>query len=112
MSNLPEPPRSLTEKLTVKNVLQAICAGVFVLTSIVNNVWLLKPYADDVAVYMPGARTVFLVLVFFVGCYCCYLRLVAPKQTGSSIPEWGSKLQASRRAFSPQDGQIGRAGRT
>lgn len=125
MSNLPEPPPSVTEKLTVKNVLQTICAGVFVLSNIINNVCIavifiylgstipvLKPYADYVAVYMLGARTVCLVLVFFVGCYWCCLRLVAPKQAGSNISQWGSKLQASCKAFSPKNGKIGRAGRT
>ncbi|KAG1761858.1 hypothetical protein EDD22DRAFT_614845 [Suillus occidentalis] len=61
---------------------------------------------------MLGARTVFLVLVFFVGCYWCCLRLVAPEQAGSSISEWGAKLQASRKAFSPKNRKLGRGWRT
>jgi hypothetical protein len=126
MSNLPEPPPSLTEKLTVKKVLRVIGAGILVFSNIINSICIavifiylgstipvLKPYAGYVAVYMLGARTVFFALVFLIGCYWCCLRLVAPKQAGSSISEWSSKAQARfRETSSPSNGKLGNAGRT
>ncbi|KAG2351774.1 hypothetical protein BDR07DRAFT_1441767 [Suillus spraguei] len=105
MSHLPEP-RLLTEKLTVKKVLRAVGAGTFVLSNIINSICIaiifvhlgstipvLKPYATYVAGYTFGARTMFLTTCFCWMFWCC-LRLVAPKQAGNSISEWGSKLKA------------------
>ncbi|KAG1854589.1 hypothetical protein F4604DRAFT_1261323 [Suillus subluteus] len=126
MSNLPEPPPPLTEKLTVKKVLKVIGAGIFILSNIINSfciavifiylgstIPILEPYAQYVTVYTLGMRTVVLTCMFLVGCYWCCLRLVAPKQAGSSISEWYSKAQAhSRSALRPSNGKLGRAGRT
>ncbi|KAG0702128.1 hypothetical protein DFH29DRAFT_923215 [Suillus ampliporus] len=108
MSNLPEPPQKLTERLTVKKAFQAIGAGIFILAGLIDSFCItvvfihlsatipaLKLYAGYVASYTLGARTVFLVVVFLVGCYWCILRLVAPERAGSSILEWNSKVQAN-----------------
>jgi hypothetical protein len=86
--------------------LRASIAVIFIYLG--STISVLKPYADYVAVYMLGARTVFLALVFSVGCYywCC-LRLVAPKQAGS-ISEWVSKVQARCKAFSLDYGKLGK----
>ncbi|KAG2098383.1 uncharacterized protein F5147DRAFT_713754 [Suillus discolor] len=125
MSNVPGPPPSPTEKLTVKNVLRVIGTGIVLSSNIINGfsiavifiylgstIPVLTPYADYVAVYMLGARSIFLACVFFVGCYWCCLRLVAPKQAGSSISEWGPKAQAQfREALSPSNEKLGRAGK-
>ncbi|KAG1852555.1 hypothetical protein C8R48DRAFT_349213 [Suillus tomentosus] len=125
MSNLPGPPPSSAEKLTVKKVLRVISTGILLLSNIINGfciavvfiyigstIPVLTPYADYVAVYMLGARTIFPACVFCVGCYWCCLRLVAPKQAGSSISEWGPRARAQFcEALSPSNGKLGRAGR-
>ncbi|KAG1777908.1 hypothetical protein EV702DRAFT_1098342 [Suillus placidus] len=125
MSNLSESPPSLTEKLTVRKVLRAIGVGIIFLSHIINGICMaviftylaatipaLEPYAIYFAAYTLGA-TVFLTFVFLVGCYWCCLRLMAPKQAGSSISEWGPKVSAHfREALSPSNGKLGRAGRT
>ncbi|KAG2344230.1 hypothetical protein BDR05DRAFT_962135 [Suillus weaverae] len=126
MSNLSESPPSLTEKLTVRKVLRAIGVGIIFLSHIINSICIgviftylavtipaLEPYAIYFAAYTFGARTVFLTCVFLAGCYWCCLRLIAPKQAGSSISEWGSKVSAHiREALNPSNGKLGRAGRT
>ncbi|KAG1844704.1 hypothetical protein F4604DRAFT_219873 [Suillus subluteus] len=126
MSNSTEPPPPLTEKLAVKKVLTSIGAGIFVLSNIINSICIaviftylgstipvLGPYARYVAVYTLGVRTVFLTCAFLVGCYWCCLRLVAPKQAGSSISEWCSKAKVHPWNFlNPSNGKLGRAGRT
>ncbi|KAG1777910.1 hypothetical protein EV702DRAFT_1098350 [Suillus placidus] len=125
MSNLSESPPSLTEKLTVRKVLRAIGAGIFLLSHIINGICMaviftylaatipaLEPYAIYFAAYTLGARTVSLTCVFLVGCYWCCLRLIAPKQAGS-ISEWSSKVNAHFcEALNPSNGKLGRAGRT
>ncbi|KAG1807868.1 uncharacterized protein BJ212DRAFT_732170 [Suillus subaureus] len=126
MSNSLEPPPPLTEKLTVKEVLISIGVGIFFLFNVINSICIvvifiylgstipvLKPYATYVAVYTLGARTVFFACMFLVGCYWCCLRLVAPKQAGSSISEWYSKVQVhSSKASVPSYRKLGKAGRT
>ncbi|KAG1810320.1 uncharacterized protein HD556DRAFT_1302649 [Suillus plorans] len=117
MSNLPEPPPPSTEKLTIKKVLRVIGTGIVLLIAVVfiylgSTIPVLTSYADYVAMYMLGARTIFLACMFFVGCYWCCLPLVAPKQAGSSISEWGPKAQAQfLEALSPSNGKLGRVGR-
>ncbi|KAG0702138.1 hypothetical protein DFH29DRAFT_517416 [Suillus ampliporus] len=46
---------------------------------------------------------------FLFGCCWWILRLVAPKQAGSSISEWGLKAQLTPYS---SNGQLGRLGRT
>ncbi|KAG1744639.1 uncharacterized protein EDB91DRAFT_1246754 [Suillus paluster] len=120
MLNLDEPP-PVTEQLTVKKALRVVGIGLYVIAHIINGLCIavvfihlgstvptLKPYAGYVAFYTLGARSIFFVVVFFVGCYWCILRLVAPKQAGSNISDWSLKMQAS---MNPSDGKIGRARR-
>ncbi|KAG2121314.1 hypothetical protein DEU56DRAFT_97357 [Suillus clintonianus] len=121
MSNLPESSPLLTEKLTARKVLRAIGAGIFLFAGIINSICIaaifiyvgstipaLRPYASYVAFYTLGARTIFLVGAFLAGCYWCCLRLVAPKQGGSSIKKWYVKVQETT---SPKDGKLSKAGR-
>ncbi|KAG1844588.1 hypothetical protein C8R48DRAFT_458637 [Suillus tomentosus] len=125
MSNLPEPPPSSTEKLTVKKVLRATGVGIVLLSNIINGLCIatifmylgwtipaLNPYAGYVSIYSLGVKTMFPACVFLVGCYWCCLRLVAPKQAGSSFSDWAPKPQDySCETLSPSNGKLGRAGR-
>ncbi|KAG0702131.1 hypothetical protein DFH29DRAFT_923242, partial [Suillus ampliporus] len=122
MSNSPEPPQQLTEQLKAKKVLRVIGAGICLIAYMINSFCIaivfihlattipaLKLYAGYVASYTLWARTLSFVVVFIFGCYWCILRLVAPKQAGNSISEWGLKMQA---ALKPSNGKMGRVGRT
>jgi hypothetical protein len=123
MSNLTEPPPPLTEKLNVKKVLQSIGVGIFILSNIVNSICIavifiylgstipvLEPYACYVAVYTLWARTAFFICVFLIGCYWCCLRLLAPKQAGSSISKCLKAITNSCETLSNRE--LGRVGRT
>ncbi|KAG0702136.1 hypothetical protein DFH29DRAFT_923279 [Suillus ampliporus] len=114
MPRVPEPPQQLTEQLTVKKALRVVGAGICLVVAAVllylgSTIPGLKQYAYYAAVYILGTTTFILMVVFLVGCCWCILRLVAPKQAGSSISEWSSKVHAS---LYPSNGQLGRAGRT
>lgn len=106
-------------------MLRVIRAGIFILSNIINSICIaiifdhlgstipvLVPYTTYVFAYTIGARTTFLIRVFLIGCYWCCLRLVAPKQAGSSISEWVSKLQAHSGALNPNHEKMSRARRT
>ncbi|KAG2121309.1 hypothetical protein DEU56DRAFT_97013 [Suillus clintonianus] len=123
MSNLPEPPPSLNEKLTARKVFQVIGAGIFLLAQIIYTISIavifthlgstiptLKPFADYAAFYTLGARTVIFVAVFFFGCCWCIVRLVAPKRAGSIISEWNVKAQAPL-SLEPSNEKLGRSWR-
>jgi hypothetical protein len=126
MSNLPEPPPPLIEKLTAKKVLKFIGFGIFILSNIISRICIavifiylgstipvLEPYANYVAIYTFGGRTIFLICVFLTACYWGCLRLVAPKQAGNSIDEWHSKVIAhSRETLNSSNGKLGKAWRT
>jgi hypothetical protein len=126
MSNSPEPPPPLTEKLTVKKVLKSTGVGIVVLSNIINIICIavifiylgstipaLEPYVSYVAIYALGAGTFFLLLAFLIGCDWCYLRLVAPEQAGSSISEWYSKAKArSYEKLKSSNGKLSKARRT
>ncbi|KAG2121316.1 hypothetical protein DEU56DRAFT_927512 [Suillus clintonianus] len=121
MSNLPQPPPSSTEKLTARKVFRAIGVGIIVLASLINSICIaaifiyigftipaLRPYAGYVGFYTLGARTITLLGVFSIGCYWCCLRLVAPKQAGSSLKEWRLKFE---KTLCPSDGKLSKAAR-
>ncbi|KAG0702134.1 hypothetical protein DFH29DRAFT_923272 [Suillus ampliporus] len=125
MSNLLEPPQRLTGQLRLmveKGVLYPVL-GTIVLADIIDSccaaaafrlylgstIPALKQYACYAVDYTLGTKT-FIVMGVFFAKFCWYiLRLLAPKQVGSSISKWDLKLQAS---FNQSNGKLGRASRT